>query len=346
MRVLTNVAQRRHKFAGVAFNLSPFFNVYPITSAGALGVKLTNAATLPTNTCNSIRWSRGNGDYVAVGSGASPFVFCYPFSSHLSAGGFGTKFANPATLPTGSVEHTDWNPGNTTIICGHFTSPFYSAYAWSAGGGFGTKYSEPASQGGITVGLDVQFSPDGATIAIGGTAEALFAYPWSDSSGFGTKYADPSSVPGAVHGLDWAPGGDEVVIGESLTPFIQVIPFSAGWGTVYSNPAVIPTDTAFMVKWTVNEEDILAATNLTPFINGWAWSGSGWGSKYSNPATLPIATGSGVDVDCANNNIVMSSTLTPFISIYPWTVGSGFGARRAAPATLPGGSALDAEYNT
>jgi hypothetical protein len=194
--------------------------------------------------------------------------------------------------------------------------------------------------------LDVQFSPDGATIAIGGTAESLYAYPWSDSSGFGTKYADPVSVPGAIHGMDWSKSGDKMVLGESLTPYIQVIPFSAGWGTVYSNPATIPTDTTFMAKWTVNEEDIIGATNLTPFINGWAWSGSGWGSKYSNPATLPIATGSGVDVDPANNNIVMSSTLTPFISIYPWTVGTGFGTRRSAPATLPGGSALDAEYNT
>jgi hypothetical protein len=75
--------------------------------------------------------------------GTTPFVYVYPWT-RSSTGGFGTRYANPSTLPTGSVEHTDWNPTRTTLACSHFTSPYFSFYQWSTSG-FGTKYANPST---------------------------------------------------------------------------------------------------------------------------------------------------------------------------------------------------------
>lgn len=347
MRIVSNPGGRRFQFVGVAYNTSPFVNVYPITSQTLMGTKVANPGTLPTGTCNSVRWGSDN-ENIAVGMGTTPYVHVYPWT-RTASGGFGTKFANPSTLPTGSVEHTDWNPTRTTFACAHFTSPYFSFYQWTDASGFGTKYADPAATG-ITVGLDVRFSPDGTVVVIGGTAASGYAYPWSDSSGFGTKYSDPTGMPGAVHGFDWKPTGDYMVLGQSLTPFIQIFPWSnsTGWGTVLSNPATIPTSTCFMAKWSRNSfatsnGAIYNATDNSPYVNSYEWTGSAWGAKGANPSQLPTATGSGAAVNPTNNYAAYSSTLTPFLLLYQVS-SAQLSSKIANPATLPGGSALDIEF--
>ena len=75
---------------------------------------------------------------IAVSHSTSPFVSAYPWSA-----GFGTKYSNPATLPTGTGYGVAFSPSGNDIAVVHSTSPFVSAYPWSAG--FGTKYSDPAT---------------------------------------------------------------------------------------------------------------------------------------------------------------------------------------------------------
>ena len=80
----------------------------------------------------------GKKSTIAVGHSTTPFISAYPWSS-----GFGTKYANPSTLPTGIGTGVSFNPAGTAIAVAHATLPFISAYPWSAG--FGTKYANPST---------------------------------------------------------------------------------------------------------------------------------------------------------------------------------------------------------
>jgi hypothetical protein len=111
-----------------------------------------NPATLPTGNGYAVTFSP-DGANIAVAHLSSPFISVYPWSS-----GFGTKYADPATLPTGnpSLGSVDFSPDGANIAVSYFTSPYISVYPWSSG--FGTKYADPATlpTGG---GVGVAFNP-------------------------------------------------------------------------------------------------------------------------------------------------------------------------------------------
>ena len=83
----------------------------------------------------------GNGQYslerIAVAHATTPYISTYPWSS-----GFGTKYADPAVLPTGNGRNVIFNPAGTVIAVAHDTTPYILTYPWSSG--FGTKYADPA----------------------------------------------------------------------------------------------------------------------------------------------------------------------------------------------------------
>jgi hypothetical protein len=76
--------------------------------------------------------------FLAVGHNTSPFITAYPWLA-----GFGTKYANPATLPAGTGNGVAFSPSGNDIAVAHSTTPLISAYPWSSG--FGTKYANPAT---------------------------------------------------------------------------------------------------------------------------------------------------------------------------------------------------------
>jgi hypothetical protein len=95
-----------------------------------------------------------DGANIAVAHAGTPFISVYPWSS-----GFGAKYANPATLPTGDPNTgrlIAFSPDGADIAVGHTTTPFISVYPWSSG--FGTKYADPATLPTGT-GLGVAFNP-------------------------------------------------------------------------------------------------------------------------------------------------------------------------------------------
>jgi hypothetical protein len=75
-----------------------------------------------------------------VAHDTTPFITAYPWSGS----GFGTKFADPATLPTGGGYGVAFSPAGDAIAVAYFTTPFITAYPWS-GSGFGTKFTNPAT---------------------------------------------------------------------------------------------------------------------------------------------------------------------------------------------------------
>ena len=78
---------------------------------------------------------------LGVSQSSTPFLSLYPWSSN----GFGTKYSNPATLPTGSGNGIAFTSTSNAVAVAHSTTPFITAYPWNAGTGFGTKYTNPAT---------------------------------------------------------------------------------------------------------------------------------------------------------------------------------------------------------
>jgi hypothetical protein len=129
---------------------------------------------------------------IAVGDSTTPYIVVYPWD--VSAG-FGTKYADPATPPTGVARNVAFSPASNAIAIAHSTTPFITAYQW--GTGFGTKYTNPATLPTGT-GYGVAFSPAGDAIAVAhNTSPYISTYPWS-VGGFGTKYTNPATLPAAL----------------------------------------------------------------------------------------------------------------------------------------------------
>ena len=94
--------------------------------------------------------SMGSRAVIAVAHSTTPFISVYPWSA-----GFGTKYADPGTLPPNTGYGVAFSPSGDTIAVVHGTTPFISVYPWSAG--FGTKYANPGTLPAST-GRGVAFS--------------------------------------------------------------------------------------------------------------------------------------------------------------------------------------------
>jgi len=84
------------------------------------------------------------GNTVAFVNQNSPFINAYQFTI---AGGFGSKFSNPATLPTAPPYYNtiafSYNAQALAMLA--TDSPYVHAYSFSETTGFGTKYNNPSS---------------------------------------------------------------------------------------------------------------------------------------------------------------------------------------------------------
>jgi hypothetical protein len=58
--------------------------------------------------------------------------------------GYGTKYANPATLPLNNGNDAEFNKNSVLTVAYDTTLPRCQAYAWSSSG-FGTAYTNPAA---------------------------------------------------------------------------------------------------------------------------------------------------------------------------------------------------------
>jgi hypothetical protein len=280
--------------------------------------------------------------YLAVSHDTTPFVTVYPWSSL----GFGAKYADPATLPTGSGQDVAFSPAANAIAVGHDQPNSIKVYPWS-NSGFGTKYNDPGTfPAGDSYG--VEFSPSGDAIAMAhSTSPRVSAYPWNSSTGFGTKFSNPGTLPDATsYEVAFSPSGNALaVVHGGSGPFVTVYAWSgSGFGTKFSNPATAPASIGFGVKFSPSGDAIAVAHASSPFISVYPWSGSGFGAKYSNPATLPASQGNGVAFSPAGDALAVAHDSSPNISVYPWS-GSGFGTKFSNPATLPAGDGRGVEFS-
>jgi len=280
---------------------------------------------------------------IAIGHSTSPWVTAYGWTNAL---GFGTKYANPATLPTGVGYGVAFSPAGDTIAVGSEGTPYILAYPWSANG-FGTKYTNPATLP-PSFGMSVAFSPAGDAVAVATlTTPFSLVYPWTNALGFGTKYANPATLPtNQGYSVAFSPDGTSIAVAHLGSPFVTAYPWSSstGFGTKYTNPATLPAGDGNGVAFSPAGNAIAVAHATSPFITTYPWSGAGFGTKYANPATLPAGTGYNVAFSPASDAIAVTFNASPFVNAYPWS-GSGFGVKYSDPATLPAGASRGVAFS-
>ena len=314
--------------------------VYPWSNITGFGTRYANPASLPTGQAGSDINFNPDGTTIAIctsDTAASPYIFAYPWSSN----GYGTKYANPATLPTANVLEVNFSPDGaqmalaTTVA----TNAGPAVYPWTNLGGYGTKYSQPATGGTAGTG-GVNFSPDGSAIGTAATANPYIrVWAWSGSTGFGSQYASPATIPaGAGYSIFFNPDGVSVALGTgSSTPGVNVYAWSSatGLGSRYANAAPSTNFTVAVRSITFSPQGttIVAGSSTTPFIHAWPWSSvTGYGTKYSNPATLPAGQNYGVSFS-PDGAVLATTAPSSTQSIYPWSVSTGYGTRYSQPAT-------------
>jgi hypothetical protein len=271
-----------------------------------------------------------------VGHATTPFLSAYAWSN-----GFGTKYTNPSTLPTGvKVGGTFLNNAETAIINMSSVSPYINIYAWNNTTGFGTKYANPT--------FTPKFINRGCinntdTVIAVSAYEIPFveAYSWNNTTGFGTKYADPSSYPTNVSGesgsITFNPTGTDLVFTYSLSPRINGYPWSGGFGTKYADPS-----------W-INSYGTLSNSNFTRdglglIFSGYSTTSNMYASQWSSGFTNTFYTNSSVTIPttattyaiCLKYNqkvIASTGTVFPYIYVNKWSTVSGFGTRFSNPSS-------------
>ena len=273
---------------------------------------------------------------LAVAHTTSPFVTAYPWSS----AGFGTKFTNPATLPTGTGFGVAFSPDGTALAVAHATSPYVSAYPWSSSG-FGAKYTNPATLP-TGQGNEVAFSPDGTALAVAHTTSPFVtAYPWS-SAGFGTKFTNPATLPpGTCNGVAFSPDGTALAVAHgTANPLITVYAWSsAGFGAKYTDPATLPPSDCLSVAFSPAGTELAVTHQASPYVTAYPWSSAGFGTKFTNPATLPTNNGYAVAFSPAGTEIAVGHFTSPYVTAYPWS-SAGFGTKFTNPATAVGAGSV------
>lgn len=94
------------------------------------------------------RFNKSNNALV-TGHSTTPFISAYQWDNTT---GFGTKYANPATLATNYTIGSSFTPSETDVVSGVVQNPNnVTAWKWSNANGFGTKYANPATAPGTYV---------------------------------------------------------------------------------------------------------------------------------------------------------------------------------------------------
>jgi hypothetical protein len=263
------------------------------------------------------------------------------------SGGFGAKFAAPATDAGAKVRSVNFNPARNVLAASQGSSPFVHAWAWSASG-FGSKFSAP---GGATPGfgmIDVTWSPAGTTVlAVGptGADNPLNAYNWS--GGFGTRYANPANFTSGVNGkVGWSPASNFVVIPGNGGQYSAAYNFSSGWGSKLADVYSFPDET-YAMQFNPAGNVIFTISLSAPRVFAHSWS-AGWASKFADPASLPPAPISGMSMHPSGNAISATgwNATNSAKLVQAWAWSGGWGSK-FADATLPGTSrTFDTEFSS
>lgn len=176
--------------------VDPFIHAYAFSN-GTIGTKYANPATTilnPKSSGKPFAFSpTGNSFIVAIST--SPWVHACSWSN---AGGFGSKYANPASAVPDICNTVNFSKTGGSVMVGVSLSPnFFRAYKWTDAGGFGT------TTGGLGLGYPVisaECSNDNQYIMVGSGNDTYNAsFPirvtaWSDTSGSNNSFISNPTI--------------------------------------------------------------------------------------------------------------------------------------------------------
>jgi WD40 repeat protein len=254
--------------------------------------------------------------------------------------GFGVKYADPVTIPTGYGYSIDFSPSGDAIIIGHQNSPYVTAYPFDLITGIGTKYTNPTSSLSATA-FSPKFSPSGNYVVLS-SGNDLITYGWNSSTGFGAKLSTTLSSSFARY-VRFNPTETSVVYskdidgGGSLGGYVWNS--ATGFGAQLTSPS--PSSHTYGRGLSFNKAgNVIAHTGAltSTGILAYAWNNSsGFGTRFSSPVAS-INSGYNVTFSPSDDVIAIGSPTSPSIFCVAWNNSTGFGSKYADPAVLPPGS--------
>lgn len=272
---------------------------------------------------------------LAMFTGAWPYITAYPVNSK---NGYSAKYADPATVPTGTAMNGCFSKDNSVIASALYVPPYVIAYPFTIASGFGTKYANP-SDASSSICYDCEFTPTKSHLVVANNSAStgLYAYAWS--SGFGTRTYAGTQPPGAINSLNFNKTGSDLAIGHQNSPYIAAYAWSNGFGAKYANPSPLPAGPSIEVAFNPATGNCLAYCSEynSPYVFVHNWS-NGFGTRYSNPASLPPSTVISIAFSPLGNYLAVYASGASFgIYVYNWSDTTGFGSRISSPytGTLP-----------
>ena len=119
---------------------SVFLRTYPWSSSSQFGSNITAPSGGWSDDTEQVQFTAAGND-VAVGGAGSPYIAVWPWNGS----GYGTKYSNPSSLPSGFVYGLGIAPDDSAIAVSSTFGDKMQAYPFTSGTGLGTKYSSPAT---------------------------------------------------------------------------------------------------------------------------------------------------------------------------------------------------------
>tara|TARA_R100000406_G_C3114962_1_gene125303 strand:- start:655 stop:1710 length:1056 start_codon:yes stop_codon:yes gene_type:complete len=117
-----------------------FCRTYPWSSSSQFGNNITAPAGKWNDDVQQVQFTAAGND-VAFGGAASPYVAVWPWTGS----GYGTKYSNPSSLPSGFVYGLGIAPDDSAVAVGSTFGDKMQGYPFTSGTGLGTKYANPAT---------------------------------------------------------------------------------------------------------------------------------------------------------------------------------------------------------
>lgn len=159
---------------------TPFLQVWPwtvnsSTGAGTFGTVVANPGILPAGgpagaLGKGLAW-RPQGDYIAIATTVSPFLYVVPFNR--STGAYGTALT--ITALSAAAKCVQWTPDGQYLLVGTGTSPYFYCYDFSAAT-IGTPVAFDGSNPGVAIN-DMVIHPHGEYVLLALNSGAfIYAY--------------------------------------------------------------------------------------------------------------------------------------------------------------------------
>jgi hypothetical protein len=277
----------------VSFWVSPYFSIWRWSSLG-FGTRYSDAASLlnpPGTGPAGFTWTSSVDAFLAINNASPISAQAWAWNS---SSGFGSKYANSATLATSNGAYAiTMNADSSLVAAQIYNSPWVVLLPWSSSSGFGTQYSSPSTlpPGFSSLYVPISFNKVTNDLAEGyRVAPYIAAYP-TGPSGFGTKYSNPASaLAGQVYSLRFSPNGSALGIVNGGSVAVSAYQWGGGFGTKYSDPSPAPLY-AYGMDWESTNKAFITASFNAPASYAFAWDSGGFGSQYSNPSVLQSSVG-------------------------------------------------------